>query len=169
MLARFRPAALVPLAVAALVGWRVRQAAVRPGPFDFDAGRAYRVERVIDGDTLVAEGGRRIRLLGVNTPETRHPTKPIEPLGEEAAEFTRRFVRGGTVRLQFDRERRDAVHRLLAYVYVDDRCLNEELIRAGYSRAETRFPYSESTKRRYRKIEDEARDARRGRWAAPAE
>jgi micrococcal nuclease len=158
-------AAIIPAAILLLTSYRIYEAASRPAPFDFNADRAYRVERVVDGDTLIVEGGHRIRLLGVNTPETKHPTKPVEVLGAEASEFTRNFVRGGQVRLQFDRERRDAVHRVLAFVLVDGRSLNEELIRAGYSRAETRFPYSESMKRRLQKIEEEARSAHRGIWA----
>lgn len=161
----FRLAALIPAAILLLISYRVYQAATRPAPFDFNAARPYRVEQVIDGDTLIVEGGHRIRLLGVNTPETKHPTKPVEALGPEASDFTRNFVRGGEVQLQFDRERRDAVHRVLAFVSVDGRSLNEELIRAGFSRAETRFPYSESMKRRFQKIEEEARTAHRGLWA----
>src|SRR5262245_6027922 len=102
---RLKPATLLPLAVILLAGWRVYDAATRPGPFAFDADRDYRVERVVDGDTLLLEGGIRVRLLGVNTPETKHPSRPVEPLGEEASAFTRDFVKGGTVRLRFDRER----------------------------------------------------------------
>lgn len=161
----YRLAALIPAAILLLTSYRIYEAASRPAPFDFNADRRYRVERVIDGDTLIVEGGHRIRLLGVNTPETKHPTKPVEALGTEAFEFTRNFVKRGEVRLQFDRERRDAVHRVLAFVTVDGRSLNEELIRAGFSRAETRFPYSESMKRRFQKIEEEARSAHRGIWA----
>ena len=130
-----------------------------------DGSRPVRVARVVDGDTLLLEGGARVRLLGVDTPETKHPSRPVEPLGLEAAEFVRRQVEGRDVTLRFDRERRDAYQRILAYVYVDDRLLNEELIRAGYSRAETHFPYSEQMKRRFREAEADARDARRGGWA----
>ncbi len=51
---------------------------------------SYRfVERVIDGDTLALETGERIRLIGVDTPETKHPRKPVEDFGKEAAAFTR--------------------------------------------------------------------------------
>ena len=67
--------------------------------------------------------------------------------------------------LQFDRERQDRYHRVLAYVYRDDWMLNEELIRAGFSRAETRFPYSSAMKRRFRAAEKEARENNRGLWA----
>ena len=60
----------------------------------------YRVvERVIDGDTLVMENGERVRLIGVDTPETKHPNKPVAPLGKVAAAFTRRMVEGKRVRV----------------------------------------------------------------------
>lgn len=134
-------------------------------PFEFDASREYPVVRVVDGDTLLLDRGVRVRLLGVNTPETRHPKKGVEPLGPAASAFTRQFVSGGRVRLEFDRSRRDGFHRVLAFVHVGEQCLNEELIRAGYSRAETFFPYSERMKKRFLAAQEEAREAERGIWA----
>jgi micrococcal nuclease len=131
----------------------------------FDSPGPFRVERVVDGDTLLLEGGTRVRLIGVDTPETKHPHRPVEPLGVEASAFVRRRVEGRRVTLRFDRERRDRYRRVLAYVYVGDWFLNEELIRAGYSRAVTRFPYSARMKKRFRAAEGEAREARRGIWA----
>ena len=133
-------------------------------PFSYNSKGPYRVQRVVDGDTLLLEGGTRVRLLGVNTPETKHPGKPVDPLGLKAAEFTRRHVEGRRITLRFDRERRDKYRRVLAYVYHGDWFLNEELIRAGYSRAETRFPYSTRMKKRFRAAESEARANRRGLW-----
>lgn len=130
----------------------------------FDSPGPFRVKRVVDGDTLLLEGGTRVRLIGVDTPETKHPHRPVDPLGVEAADFVRRHVEGRRVTLRFDRERRDRYRRVLAYVYVEDWFLNEEIIRAGYSRAVTRFPYSTRMKRRFREAETEARDHHRGLW-----
>jgi micrococcal nuclease len=155
----------VAVAAVCLVAFRLFQLLSTTDRFAFDTSRLYRVERVVDGDTLLLEGGTRIRLLGVNTPETKHPDRPPEPFGFEAAAFTRRHTEGRYVKLRFDRERRDRYHRVLAYVYLDDWFLNEELIRAGYSRAETRFPYSGTMKNRFRQAEEQARTERRGRWA----
>jgi micrococcal nuclease len=95
--------------------------------FSFDSSGPYYVERVIDGDTFVLEGGVRVRLLGVNTPETKHPRRPVEPLGPEASEFTKSHIENRLITLRFDRERRDRYHRVLAYVYVGERFLNEEI------------------------------------------
>ena len=130
----------------------------------------YLVERVVDGDTLLLANRARVRLVGADTPETVQPNHPVEPFGPQATEFTRRFVaRGkGRVRLQFDRERVDKYDRFLAYVWVDDRMLNEELIRAGLATAETRFRYSSTMKTRFRRAEEEARAAGRGIWGARA-
>ncbi|HEX6984244.1 MAG TPA: thermonuclease family protein [Planctomycetaceae bacterium] len=139
------------------------------GPVDAgDAGRTYLVERVIDGDTLVLAGGDRVRLLGVDTPETVAPGRPVEPFGPEASRFTKDRVEGKSVRLGFDKERRDRYGRLLAYVYVDGVLLNEELIRAGLSKAQLRYPYSNAMKRVFRDAEAEAKAANRGVWSLPA-
>jgi micrococcal nuclease len=128
-----------------------------------EAGTAH-VQRVVDGDTLLLSGGERVRLIGIDTPESVKPDTPPEPLGREASDFTKRMAEGQEVRLEFDRERVDQYGRTLAFVYVGDLFLNEELIRQGYSRAETRFPFRSDLQRRFREVEEEARDAGRGIW-----
>jgi micrococcal nuclease len=125
----------------------------------------YQVQRVVDGDTLLLANGARIRLIGADTPETVKPNWPVEPWGPEATEFTKRFVAGGEVWLRFDRERQDRYRRFLAYVWVGDAMLNEELIRAGLATAEMNFRYSSSMKTRFRRAEQEARAAGRGIWS----
>jgi micrococcal nuclease len=126
----------------------------------------HRVARVVDGDTLLlAEGKTYVRLIGADTPETVKPNWPVEPWGPEAAEFTRRFVAGSEVRLEFDGPPRDKYGRVLAHVWVGDKLLEEELIRAGLARAELNFRYSAAMKDRFRRAEAEARQARRGIWS----
>jgi micrococcal nuclease len=125
----------------------------------------YHVQRVVDGDTLLLHGGARVRLMGVDTPETVKPDHPVEPWGPEASEFTRSFVGGGDVRLQFDRERTDRFGRYLAYVWVRDRLLNEELLRAGLARWEPGYHYNQSMKTRFRRAQREAQNAQRGLWS----
>ncbi|MFI2811230.1 MULTISPECIES: thermonuclease family protein [Microbulbifer] len=75
------------------------------------------VERVQDGDTLLLEDGRRVRLIGVNTPEMPRKGEPGEPLAQAATDFTERFLDGGGVELVYDRARRDRYGRVLAHVY----------------------------------------------------
>ncbi|MFC1596587.1 thermonuclease family protein [Planctomycetota bacterium] len=168
---RRRRAGVVCLALAVLVAagyWRNRSRDRAPEAL---SEATYRVERVVDGDTLLLANRARVRLQGVDTPETVKPNHPVEPFGPEASEFTRQFVAqaGGAVRLQFDRERIDKYGRHLAYVWAGERMLNEELVREGLATAETGFRYSQSMKTRFRRAEDEARAARRGIWSPEAE
>ena len=131
------------------------------------------VTRVVDGDTLVVSiAGReeRVRLIGVDTPETVHPQKPVEYFGKEASAFTKRIAEGQSVRLEGDPQNtdRDKYHRLLRYVYLPDgRLLNAEIIRQGYGFAYTRFPFSKMEE--FRALELEAREANRGLWAEALE
>jgi micrococcal nuclease len=126
------------------------------------------IERVVDGDTLVLAGGDRVRLIGVDTPETHHPTKPVQPFGPEAYEFTRGKVEGKRVQLKFDpRETKDRYGRTLAYVYIEEEFLNELLIRQGLARALTDYPFSSEMKQVFRAAEAQAKAAKRGVWSLP--
>lgn len=159
------------LLIVALVAFRLWQEASRPpAPPEALAEGIYRVQRVVDGDTLLLTNQARIRLIGPDTPETVKPRAPKEPFGDEATEFTRQFIDecDGLVRLEFDRERVDRYGRFLAYVWADGRMLNEELIRAGLATAETGFRYSSSKKTLFTRAEDDAKAAGRGIWSLDA-
>ncbi len=131
-------------------------------------GGTRRVERVVDGDTLVLEGGEKVRLLGVDTPETVHPHRPVEAGGKEAAAFTTRAAAGQRVSVSHDPRagQTDRYGRTLAYVTLPDgRVLNEELLKRGLGRSDPRFPSC---------MEDELRAAERsaklsyaGNWSRP--
>lgn len=125
----------------------------------------YPVERVVDGDTLLLRNRARIRLLGIDAPETVRPNHPIEPWGKEASEFLRRATIGRSVRLEFDRERVDRYGRFLAYVWVEDTLLNEALLRAGLARAKLAYRYSSTMKTRFERAELAAQAERRGLWS----
>ena len=126
---------------------------------------AYVVERVVDGDTILFAPGFRVRLIGVNTPETVKPEHPVEPWGPEATAFTKKFLSQGSARLEFDRERVDQYGRFLAYVWVGDEMLNEALLRHGLARFEQHFHYSEEVKRRFREAQAEAKREGVGIWS----
>ena len=102
--------------------------------------REVLVVRALDGDTIVVadrggEGAEEtIRLLGVDTPETHHPRKPVQCFGPEAAAFTQAHLEGRWVRLEDDVERRDIYGRRLAYVYLDGRLFEDTLLTRGYAR-----------------------------------
>ena len=127
------------------------------------------VQRVVDGDTLLFGTGERVRLIGVDTPETKHPNKPVEQFGKEASAFTRRMVEGKRIRLEYDpsnaaRGHKDQYGRTLAFIFLEDgTLLNAEIIRQGYGHAYTLFPFSRMEE--FRRLESEAREARRGLWA----
>jgi endonuclease YncB( thermonuclease family) len=123
-----------------------------------------KVVRVVDGDTLLLEHGVRVRFLGVNTPEIAHDDQPEEPLGQEAKEFTRKFIEGKSIALEYDQERKDDYGRTLAYVYADGRMLNEALIEAGLSEAVTRHPYRPDRKRLFEAAEERAYGKKIGIW-----
>src|ERR687892_483653 len=69
------------------------------------------VERVVDGDTLLLPSGERVRLIGLDTPETKHPKKPVERFGKEASAFTRRMAEGKRIRLEFDQSNAATSHK----------------------------------------------------------
>jgi len=122
-----------------------------------------KVSRVVDGDTLKLENGERVRLIGVDTPETVRPNKPVEYFGKEASAFTKRLCEGKTVRLEFDQTKRDKYDRLLAYIYLEDGTfVNAEIIKQGYGFAYTKFPFKYM--KEFRKYEREARENKRGLW-----
>ncbi|HVW32058.1 MAG TPA: thermonuclease family protein [Acidimicrobiia bacterium] len=156
------------LAAASLGGWRLG-AARRSGATDGPAGGgSVRVTAVVDGDTVdVARAGRheRVRLLGVDTPETVDPHRPIGCFGPEASAYTHRRLLGRTVRLGFDRERRDRYGRLLAYLELDGHRFNDELLEGGYARLLV-IPPNGLHGRVMLDEELGARAARRGLWGA---
>jgi micrococcal nuclease len=134
------------------------------GEFEF-------VQRVVDGDTLMLGTGERVRLIGVDTPESVRPNTPVQQFGKEAAGFTRRMVEGKRVRLEYDQANAARGHkdntqqkRTLAYVFLEDgTLLNAEIIKQGYGNALTRYPFSRMEE--FRRLEREAREQQRGLWA----
>lgn len=106
----------------------------------------YRVVHVNDGDTITVDMSgteETIRLIGINTPETHHPSKPVQCFGKQASEFTRQLIGTNDVRLESDplNDNRDRYGRLLRYVYLeDDTFVNLEIVSSGYGFAYTSFP-----------------------------
>lgn len=139
-----------------------------PGPKLLKEG-IHEVRRVVDGDTLLLTTGARVRLQGINTPETVRENFPVEPWGPEASQFTKDFIRkaGNYVRLTFSEERKDRFDRFLAFAWNGEILLNEELVRAGLAYARPGYNYSGPIKRRLLKAQDEAQRAGLGIWSNP--
>jgi micrococcal nuclease len=122
--------------------------------------------RVVDGDTIVLDGEETVRLIGVDTPETKDPRKPVQYFAEEAYQFTKRLVEGKQVKLMFDQQRKDKYGRTLAYVFLPDgTCINSTIIRQGYGFAYLKYPFMFLEE--YFQIEREARVAAKGMWGSP--
>ena len=128
------------------------------------AGDLVKVVRVIDGDTFVIETGERVRLIGIDTPETVHPSKPVEFYGKEASNFTKQLIEGKRLRLEYDQQRKDRYGRVLAYAFLDSTFINAKLIQEGYAHAYTRFPFKYSEE--FREYEREAMRKGVGLWRA---
>jgi len=139
-----------------------------PAPCD-----VAKVVKGIDGDTidvLVQGHQERVRMIGVDTPETVHPNKPVECYGREASAFTKEKLAGKVVYLTYGHEQRDRdkYGRLLAYIWLDldgdpdPELFNEELIARGYGRAYTKF--SHPLLNQFLSAEAQARSAALGLW-----
>jgi micrococcal nuclease len=157
-------------AVLVLVALLIAPGALAGGP---PAAVRARVTAVLDGDTIrIERDGRKqtVRLIGVDTPELgdrKRRDEPPQPFAREAASYARHTLQHRRIRMEFEgRERLDRYGRLLAYVFLeDDTFFNRELVRQGYGRAYTRFPFRFA--KEFRALQDEARAARRGLWALP--
>ena len=133
-------------------------------------GQQFKVVRVVDGDTLDVDcpdrrfRRTRIRLWGVDTPETVKPDTPVEHFGPEADRFTRAAALGKTVTLKLYRLRTRGIHkRLLAYVILPNGTnLSQAIIATGHGYADPRYDHPH--KREFRSAQREARKARRGLW-----
>jgi len=127
----------------------------------------YKVLKVIDGDTIVINYNQNrttLRLVGIDSPETKHPNKPVECFGNEASKKMKQLVLNKKVKIKQDKinSNRDKYNRLLRYVYVDDTFVNAEMIKQGYAYAYLTFPFEYSSK--FRKLQQSARKRRLGLW-----
>lgn len=101
-------------------------------------GETYLVKRVIDGDTIIVDKDgqdERVRLIGIDTPETVKPNTPVQPYGKAASDFTKKHLTHQRVKLEYDRERQDKYGRTLAYVWLGDEMFNVTLVKEGLARA----------------------------------
>lgn len=126
--------------------------------------RTGMVKAVIDGDTLVLQGGERLRLIGVNTPEMGHDGKSNQPLAALARTFVTHFLDSGTLLYQIGEAQRDRYGRLLAYVFDENRRnLEEALIGAGMG-WHVAIPPNNALSRCLADSENRARRAGQGVW-----
>lgn len=128
----------------------------------------YKVVKFDDGDTIAVdmEGKKEtIRFIGVDTPETHDPRKPVQCFGKEASAFTKQTIGDSRVRLEADRlsGNRDRYDRLLRFVYLPNgQLLNQTLIEEGYGFAITGFPHTKMES--FVNSEADAKSKQRGLW-----
>ena len=130
------------------------------------------VVRAVDGDTIIVVGGggriEDVRLLGIDTPETVDPRRPVGCYGPEASAFTKHLVTGRRVTLRYDRELHDRYGRFLAYVWLAGArplFVNAELVRRGYARSYP-FPPNTAHAALFAALERSAAAAGKGLWHA---
>jgi len=117
------------------------------------------VVRVLDGDTAELDSGHKVRYIGLNTPEQG------QPFYEEAKEANRQLVEGRSVLLEFDVAAHDMYGRWLAYLFVEGRFVNYELLRRGFANVYT-VPPNVKYEGLFRRAEQQAREQEVGLWAS---
>lgn len=134
-------------------------------------GTFYKVDRVVDGDTIkviIGDVSESVRLIGINTPETVDPRRAVECFGKEASERMKEVASGKIVRLEYDDSQnyRDTYGRILAYVYLEDgQMLNRKMIAEGYAYEYTYLtPYA--YQKEFRELQNLAQSGGKGLWAS---
>lgn len=130
--------------------------------------QSYRVIRAIDGDTVELDGLGKVRYIGINTPETKHPSKGVEFFGPEAYEAHRRLVEGKRIKVEFDVGKKDRYGRYLVYAYVGSTFVNAYLVEAGYAQVMT-IPPNVRYADLFVQLQHDAREHERGLWRQRAE
>lgn len=120
----------------------------------------FLVTKVVDGDTIEIETGDRVRYIGINTPET---TIRTDCFGRESKNKNKDLVENKRVKLEKDVSDTDKYGRLLRYIYVADKMVNEELVREGYAYSST-YPPDVKYQQSFFEAEKEARENNRGLW-----
>lgn len=127
------------------------------------------VARVVDGDTIELTDGRKVRYIGINTPETVAKLQPVQCFGKQASDENKRLVEGKQVELEKDVSETDRYGRLLRYIYVvsdtnQPLMVNKYLVEQGFAAASA-YPPDIKYQDEFRRLEKEARDNKRGMWA----
>ncbi|MBP8591185.1 thermonuclease family protein [Candidatus Shapirobacteria bacterium] len=123
-----------------------------------------KVARVIDGDTIELEDGRKVRYIGIDTPETVDPKKPVQCYGKEAYLENKSLVEGKEIEMEKDVSETDHYGRFLRYVWAKEVFINEYLVREGFAHAVT-FPPDVKYQGLFLEAERKAREESKGFWS----
>lgn len=122
-----------------------------------------KIIRVIDGDTIEIERGEKVRYIGIDTPETVDPRKPVQCFGTEASNKNKELVEGKMARLEKDITDRDKYGRLLRYIWIGDIFVNLELVKQGFAYSYS-YPPDIKYQDQFIKAQQEAKEAKLGLW-----
>lgn len=128
------------------------------------------VEKVSDGDTISVKRPNgeieSARLLLIDTPESVHPTKPVQPFGIEASDYVKSMLKKGReIEIEIGNPEKDKYGRLLVYVWIDNVNLNQHLIEKGYARVAYVYPPNTKYLEEFQQAEDRARESMLGIWS----
>lgn len=123
-----------------------------------------KVSRVIDGDTFILESGDRVRMIGIDTPETVHPNKQVECGGSQASQFVTELLTNQEVYLETDISNTDRFGRLLRYVWIQDLMVNQILLRQGLAQVSS-YPPDIKYQENFVNDQEIAREAQLGLWS----
>ena len=123
-----------------------------------------KVIKVIDGDTISLENGEVVRYIGIDTPETVHPSKEVGCFGEESSKKNKELIEGKLVRLEKDVSERDKYQRLLRYVWIGEIFVNDYLVREGFATSVS-YPPDIKYQEQFLQAQREARENNRGLWS----
>ncbi|MFM1525609.1 MULTISPECIES: thermonuclease family protein [Helcococcus] len=130
--------------------------------------RLYNVVEVFDGDTIVININNKnetVRLLGIDTPESVHPNpKKNTKYGKIASSFTKKLLTNKKVSIELDVQKKDKYGRILAYVYLNNKMVNETIIENGFAKPLTIAPNVKYTKK-FTKLFQKARKYKKGLWS----
>jgi micrococcal nuclease len=143
----------------------------------YKEGEFYKVTYVFDGDTIEIEGGQRVRLIGIDTPECYPNEKAardsmhsgvdvakIVAMGEKAKQFSQKLLQDKRVRLEFDLEKKDKYDRLLAYIYLEDGTfVNAQIVQEGFANLMT-IPPNIKYVELFNNLYKQARANKKGLW-----
>jgi micrococcal nuclease len=137
-------------------------------PPEINENQLYKVVNVLDGDTFEIEIDKKIwkvRMIGIDTPETVDPRKSVQCYGKEASEETKRQLLNKEIKIKTDNTQGilDKYNRVLAYVYLEGNFFNEELLKNGFAREYT-YSKKYEMQKEFRKIEKEAKWKKVGLW-----
>ncbi|MBI4057696.1 thermonuclease family protein [Candidatus Microgenomates bacterium] len=126
-----------------------------------------KVINVVDGDTFKLDSGKVVRMIGIDTPETVHPSRPVQCYGEEASSKTEELIEGKEIKLEKDVSEVDKYGRLLRYVYAGDLFVNEYLVREGFAMSSS-YPPDIKYQDKFVEAQKKAQEENKGLWNTSA-